>query len=225
MGRPNYPPIPACLQQVDELIWIQDEHHYLQRDDQCFYLWERTTGGRYDQYPTNQLIKNFQIAMEVQYTDPRHWYWKGNAITYAARALSDTMPSEWIRDYVFVPVPPSLVKSEAGYDPRLLSTLRRISPAAPDIREIVAQKHNATSKEKQISPEERASNYRIDESCCTPTPDGIVIFDDVLSGGSHFKAMRLVLSARFPGVPILGLFLARSIRPDLCSELLDLAIG
>jgi orotate phosphoribosyltransferase len=46
-----------------------------------------------------------------------------------------------------------------------------------------------------------------------PAPEKIVVFDDVLTGGSHFKAMKIVLRQRYPEVDIIGLFLARSIHP------------
>jgi len=41
------------------------------------------------------------------------------------------------------------------------------------------------------------------------TPDIVVLFDDVLTTGSHFKG--IVLRERLPGVT--GLFLARAVRP------------
>jgi hypothetical protein len=39
----------------------------------------------------------------------------------------------------------------------------------------------------------------------------IVVFDDLLSGGSHFAAMKIGLSRLFPGVRISGVFLARRV--------------
>ena len=33
-----------------------------------------------------------------------------------------------------------------------------------------------------------------------PAPDIVVLFDDVLATGSHFKAIEIVLGERFPGV-------------------------
>jgi len=39
----------------------------------------------------------------------------------------------------------------------------------------------------------------------------IGILDDVLTAGTHFRAMQTVLSDRFPGVPIIGLFVARRV--------------
>jgi hypothetical protein len=41
----------------------------------------------------------------------------------------------------------------------------------------------------------------------------MAILDDVLTAGTHFRAMSIVLSQRFPGVPIVGLFIARRVFP------------
>jgi predicted amidophosphoribosyltransferase len=49
----------------------------------------------------------------------------------------------------------------------------------------------------------------------------IVLTDDVLTTGSHFKGAAMVLQQRYPGVTIVGLFLARAIRPDVVLELID----
>ncbi|MBI4874825.1 MAG: hypothetical protein HY822_09365 [Acidobacteria bacterium] len=56
---------------------------------------------------------------------------------------------------------------------------------------------------------ELVANYAIDENFTRPSPRVIGIVDDVLTTGAHFKAMREVLSGRFPDVMIVGIFLAR----------------
>ena len=42
---------------------------------------------------------------------------------------------------------------------------------------------------------------------------GIMIVDDVLTAGTHYRAMQTVLSQRFPGVPINAIFMARRVFP------------
>ena len=46
-----------------------------------------------------------------------------------------------------------------------------------------------------------------------PAPDIVVRFDDVLTTGSHFEGIEIVLGERFPGVTVFGLFLARAVPP------------
>lgn len=210
--RLAYPPIPDRLQQIDALLL--DEHWHIDADDECFFLWERVTGGRFNEYPTNDLLSNIQIPTSCRLQNPNRWYWKGNAIYYAARALSQLIPAP-LRDATFVPMPPSLTVENPDHDPRIRDLLLAVRPALRDIRELVLTIADGVQKEKNISPEERAANYRINEEVANPEPTYIVIVDDVLAGGSHFKGMKIVLSGRFPQARIYGLFLSRAIRPNL----------
>ena len=205
----NLPPIPKRLQKIDELTWL--EHHHLAYDDECFYIWERVSGARYDEYATNGLIKNLQI--DPSFRDQGRWYWKRQAIGHCARAVSALIPDGWREGATFVPMPPSIVKGETGYDDRLLSVLHAVRPKLHDIRELVLQVENTISKQKQISPQERAANYTVDLDSVEPKPELLIVVDDMLAGASHFAAMKIVLSQQFPGVPVAGLFLARSLRP------------
>lgn len=65
-----------------------------------------------------------------------------------------------------------------------------------------------------MTVEELLQLYSIDESVAAPMPGAIGIVDDVLTAGTHYRAMHTVLANRFPGVPIIGLFVARRIFPD-----------
>jgi hypothetical protein len=211
------PPIPERLQVIDELIVFQ--HHHVGLDDECFFLWERPS-GRYDVSATNQLISNIQIPPNCG--NNYRLYYKTNAIIYAAGALGKLVPGDWKKGSTFVPIPPSAVETDPGYDNRLARILGNANAGLSDVRTLVRQKQNTVAKQKQVSPEERAENYEINEAKAEPEPNHIVIFDDVLAGGSHFKGMKLVLQDRFPGVPISGLFLARAIHPQTDFDFSDL---
>ena len=63
--------------------------------------------------------------------------------------------------------------------------------------------------EARLHAEELIANYRIDDALAAPPPRDIVVFDDVLTTGSHFKAMQHVLKERFPDIAVRGLFIAR----------------
>jgi len=51
----------------------------------------------------------------------------------------------------------------------------------------------------------------VDESLLEPAPRVIAVVDDVLTTGAHFKAAQLLLSSRFPGVAVYGIFVARRV--------------
>ena len=59
------------------------------------------------------------------------------------------------------------------------------------------------------APEQVHALYRIDETLTGPVRGIIAVVDDILTTGAHFRAAKSVLSARFPGVAIIGLFIAR----------------
>jgi hypothetical protein len=64
-----------------------------------------------------------------------------------------------------------------------------------------------------LGPDGLAAIYRINEACAVPNPTIIGLFDDVLVTGASFRAGKSILAARFPGVKIYGVFLARRALP------------
>jgi hypothetical protein len=205
------PQVPNRLLQIDEIT--RAEHYYIREDDVCYHLWEYVKGGRFQEHPTNQLILNLQIALSERANNPYRWRYKPRAIQYAANALSQVVPQDFFQHFTWIPIPPSGARGSEAHDPRLMHVLEAVRPPIPDIREMVYKVVDHTSKEKGLTPEERAVDYLIDERVAEPPPARIIVFDDVLTTGSHFKAMKLVLSARFPGVPVMGVFLARRLTP------------
>jgi hypothetical protein len=188
------------------------EYHHLSEEDVCFHLWEYVKGGSFQEYPTNQLIKNLQIPMAERANF--RWNHKVNAIQYAASALGSVLPSDFSKDWTWVPMPPSVVRGDPAHDPRLGWVLKIVKPAIADLRELVFQTETIQSKQKGISPEERARILEINEEVASPPPQRVIVFDDVIAGGSHFKAMKMVLQDRFPGLEVIAVFLTRTIRPQ-----------
>ena len=85
-----------------------------------------------------------------------------------------------------------------------------------DIRELVVQTKSIEAvhaSAKRPDPAELEEIYRVDDRLIEPAPESIAIVDDILTTGAHFRAMKSVLSARFPSSKIIGLFLARRV-PD-----------
>jgi hypothetical protein len=73
--------------------------------------------------------------------------------------------------------------------------------------------HGGGPRERQpAAAREIAELYQIDESLAAPAPKGIGLFEDLLTSGAHFKAAQEVLERRFPGVLVIGVFLARRVR-------------
>jgi hypothetical protein len=127
------------------------------------------------------------------------------------------MLPEWKKS-IFVPIPPSKIKGDPGHDSRLMDTLKVANNGALKTHELVLQLANTESRGKNISPVTRANNWKLSSDSLKSYPDHFVVFDDLLTGGSHFSAMKIVLARKFKGVPVTGLFLARRVLPSVVAD-------
>ena len=118
------------------------------------------------------------------------------------REALDALNPKWLSIATLIPVPPSKIKSDPLYDDRLIQMLRVLGAGLElDIREMIAQRESteaAHSTEARLRVDELCDNYVIEESLVAPPPRVIGVVDDVLTTGSHFKAVQRLLSWAFP---------------------------
>jgi predicted amidophosphoribosyltransferase len=198
------------LTKIDDLT--RPDHTFLDADDSCFFLGEYTARAGYAASATNDLINNLKKPMSYR-ARPEVWKYKGRAISTCAQELRNILGRNGIEGLTFVPVPPSRAKSDPDYDDRLIQILQQMEQGFDaDIRELVLQRETmpASHEGERVPIAELVANYTIVDALRAPAPRGrIVIFDDVLTTGRHYKAMQQVLNAAYPGVPSPGLFIAR----------------
>lgn len=186
-------------------------HARLAPADKCLFLFEYTSGERYDFSATNSLISNIKKK-----PGQKGAYYKDQAIAKCVGYLRATLNSDWLATATLVPVPPSKVVSDPFHDPRMERICRGIAPGL-DVRCIVRQiastiaAHEAGAHRPTV--EEVLANYAIDESQVVPAPKVLGIVDDVLTAGTHFRAMEIKLHERWPGIPVFGIFVARRVFP------------
>lgn len=190
---------------------IMLDHTFLKENDECYFIFEYTPKAGFSYSNANQLISNLKKSPKKR-GQPEYFY-KSVAIAQCGLYLSATLTPYDIQSATFVPVPCSKSIDDDEYDDRMERVCKAIQPNV-DVRNIVFQKqstiasHSAPVGGRQTI-QQLEENYRIDETKCTPRPKSIIIIDDMLTTGAHFKAMQNVLSQRFPGVPIKGIFIAR----------------
>jgi hypothetical protein len=192
------------------------DHYYLDQDDTCYHLGEYTAKRGYAFSETNRIICNLKKRPNAKASE---LYWKNRAVASVAKALREALNSEANRDRLrlatLIPVPPSAIIGDPLHDDRMVRVLNIMGHGLGlDVRELVKQHRSvAPVHESQIrpSPTELADNYYIDESCANPAPRGIWIFDDLITAGSHYKAVQSVIIRRFPGIPTIGIFVARRV--------------
>jgi predicted amidophosphoribosyltransferase len=182
------------------------DHYYLSAEDTCYYFGEFTARGGYSAGEINQLIFN--------YKDPR-----ANA-RYRAKAVSKVGHLVGnignIADYTVVPIPPSKSKTDAEYDGRLCESLEITKTLVPelDFKEVVSQKESMTASHiagVRPKPEELKSNYECDTDLLDQCQKNIIVFDDMLTAGAHFRAMSDLLKEGRSDLEVIGLFVSRRI--------------
>ncbi|HEY9578595.1 MAG TPA: hypothetical protein VIR65_01885 [Rhizorhapis sp.] len=203
------------LSQIDETS--RGDHYHLTADDCCYYLYEYTSHRDYSFSATNNLISN--LKKKPSQTDQPHYWYKGQAIGTCGRALGAALNPDWLANATLVPVPGSKAADHPEYDDRMERICRLMRQPPPDVRALVRQVASTTASHEagqgvRVTVEQLLELYSVNEAIASPAPQAIGIVDDVLTAGTHYRAMHSVLAARFPNVPIIGLFVARRVFPD-----------
>jgi hypothetical protein len=167
-------------------------------------MFEYTSGKKYDYSATNNLISN--LKKKPGSSSSAELRYKADAIQQCAAWISTAVNLEALPNWTIVPVPPSKHSTDPAYDDRMLRICNLIRAKSPlDIRELVVQSAST------VAAHEVGTGQRLTVSGLTELYS--IIVDDVLTAGTHYRAMHTVLSQRFSGVPINGIFIARRVFP------------
>jgi hypothetical protein len=213
---------------IPEKLWKIDEstigkHFSLREGDQCFYIWEYTANKRYDFSPTNQLISNLKIKPgQIAIASGRNHY-KQQAINHAANALRRLMPQSYVETHAtFVPVPGSKAAGDPEHDDRLVKVLQRAFQGwTTDARQMLELTESTPADHEtndRLTYDELLGITRLNNPSERMVKPVVVIVDDVLNSGKHFKVAQTLITAAYPNVEIRGLFFARCVRIDPLDE-------
>jgi hypothetical protein len=209
------PPIPDKLRQIDDSTL--GEHFSLDGADRCYYIWEYVARQRYDFSPANQLVFNLKTKPSaIGKTRTRDRY-KAEAIAHAGAALRSLMARAFVEARAtFVPIPGSKAVADPDYDDRVSRVLARAFHGwDADVREMLTLKQSTPADHESVDRLTydglSAITELTNQSGTAPRPV-IVIVDDVLNSGKHFKVAQSFIRSRYPSVEIRGVFLARCVR-------------
>lgn len=207
------PPTNIRFRQIDGTNC--DTHRFFEEEDLWVFLYEKTSQRDYTFSDVNSLISNLKKPVTSNENVLRY---KERAIAACADALRHAINADWLATGTLVPVPPSKAPDDRLYDNRMERICRLIGPDV-DVRNLVAQRASmvATHERPQgqrITREELAQSYFIREEFAEPRPTYIGIVDDMLTTGTHYRAMKDILSNRFPEAQFVGIFIARRIFPE-----------
>jgi hypothetical protein len=198
---------------IDDLL--RPLHAHLADRDQCYFLREYTSGRGYAHSETNRLIHNLKKPPDRR--GKPEWRYKELAIQQVAREFRENLDLGRLRRVTLVPMPPSKARGDPLYDDRMLRILRAMDVEGQlDIRELVILSASMPAVHTTVlrpAVADLVAQLSIDDRLVLPPPTSIVIVDDVLTTGAHFVTAKTILAARFPGIPIRGLFVARRVFP------------
>jgi hypothetical protein len=194
-------------------------------DEGNIYFWREYTARKdYSFSETNQRIKNFKITPAAKRANPQRGHHKENALQLLAGEVSKfIVPSVIKGGGTIVPIPPSKIVGDPDHDDRIMRLLKRACTNHPpvDIRQVIVHSQNVPADHEgtqRLSFTERLNLTSLDTTLLNPISKWVVIFDDVLTNGTHYKVAKHLLSAAWPGVPITGVFIARRVQPPIDFE-------
>lgn len=202
------------------------DHYHLTPDDECMFLGDYNAGDGY-RNNTPQAI-NQTISNLKKLPNDRHAVHRNRSVDWCGDVL-ERLERQFPGRLTWVPIPGSKLPTHPEYNPRILdilSSMNRVQTA--DIRQILYNSKSTRASHQsagnRLSLDEVRDVMCLNEGQTQPTPEHILVVDDVITAGTHFRVASDLLSARFPSAAITGLFIGRTIhrRPDPFADLDDL---
>ncbi|MFC4314984.1 hypothetical protein ACFPN2_38355 [Steroidobacter flavus] len=206
--------------------WIDErsrrEHQYLAETDRCLFRGEFSVGGGASGCATRQLLANFKRKPTEITRGPNVLQLQGDkerAIAEVAIALREAFgPMLVNRRYTFVPIPGSKCRGDPDYCDRLERALKQAFSgyAHPDVRPLLQQTVSTVADHERgaarASIDELMDITRIDvDLLAVPARETLIVFDDVLTFGKHFRVASARIREALPRQAIIGLFIARAV--------------
>lgn len=204
-------------QRIDDLT--RGQHWYLTPEDECYYLCEYTSKAGFAHSDANSWISNFKKP--VSRRGRAEYAYKDQAIARAINFLQQvfsTQQAAFWQGTTFVPVPPSKQRGDPEYDDRLWQVAAGLcAGTAGEARELLRQTGSYAASHVaddggRIRPQALKQLYAFDTGA--PPRPLIILLDDVLTTGCHFRAAKEFIQEAWPTTRVVGFFLARVARPD-----------
>ncbi|MBI2521197.1 MAG: hypothetical protein HYV97_12290 [Bdellovibrio sp.] len=185
---------------------------YLTSEDDCRFAYEYTGGGSgYAAGVINSDVLNFKKSGLKRNVEPE-WSYRNEAVNKFAGDLSVIINNTTASPLHITAIPASKIKSDSEYSFRyedlftVLKSFRpRTVPVSP-IDQITSALSSHTGGTR--NPQQIMSNYKWN-GFGTEVVDKLVVVDDVLTTGAHFKAYKDFLRQNGFAGQLIGLFWAR----------------
>ena len=185
---------------------------YITQNDECYYFLNYLPGGGYSASKDNDLIFNFKKG--IKYKNTNSWSYKTAAIKKFADMLHIALNGRFC---TIIPMPTSKPRGSQKFDDRLDQVVLFLGKMSTnydiqlclDVKEECLPAHNYGVR----SPEILLQNIIFAQSLETPK-ENIILVDDILTTGGHFKAAKNVILKKYPKKNVIGFFLGKT----LCVE-------
>ena len=181
---------------------------YIDNSDNCYYLMDYHSRMGYEHSKENNLIFNFKKKIN----DNGQQY-KKMAIARIADMLIKLLADHSMRHtFIFVPAPPSKMKSDSLYDDRMIQVLDLVKQElAIPYADIISRAENVSPLHDNQTPRAPENhNFTLNIPNINVFDNKIIlIIDDVVTSGSTYKATKMIIQTKLEN-NITGIFIARA---------------
>ena len=185
---------------------------YLDDSDDCYFAREYIAGGGFQASEANQLISNFKKGVDRK-DNIYEWRHRIHAVNKFALELSNALA----KNIILANIPSSKCLSDPEYDNRFEDMFLVLKKLRPDLKienpissivSVVASHHGGTRNPEEISENLVWKGFE------DKIPRHIVLVDDVLTSGAHFKACKELIQYHCPQTIVSGVFWARRVGSE-----------
>ena len=185
---------------------------HLDDKDLCYIFYEKLSEG-YSASDANQIVFNFKIPPNKKGT--KQWYFKEKAIREFASLICDIF-SNIDDNLIIIPAPTSKPRAHPDFDDRLDAVAQLVQECKPNIHaEYALDTIKETTKAHlggSRNPAEIYANTKWN-GIKNLNSNAVILIDDVLTTGGHFKAYKQMILDNEPGIDfVIGVFLAIQVR-------------
>ncbi|EAI4083790.1 hypothetical protein APU48_01390 [Campylobacter jejuni] len=181
---------------------------YLEYNDECYYFLDYKPNSGFD---VNSLVFNFK--KDLSFKNHPSWHYRNKAIEEFAKMINNSLSNIKKNIFNIIPIPTSKPKTSIDFNNRLIQTMEELLKLDNSYKiidcfdvknNLVPSHHNGTRNPNDLKQEILFYPPNFFDK-------NIVLIDDVLTTGGHFKACKNILLEKLdPNINIVGLFLAKT---------------
>lgn len=206
----------------ESLKWRQvdaseiSHRRYLKENDKCYYYMVRVKGGHSESY-ANRIISNLKISKQDLERNPVRKKYKLDAVNKMISALEEVLKNNKSKKFIFIPAARSIPRDDKNFDKAfdyVVETICKKNPLLWICEKIldVDTAHDSVHTNEDARTLENVKKHLVLNDFSTEKykdADFIVIIDDVLTHGTHFRVWKDSIMEKYPDIKdVFGLFFA-----------------